>query len=47
VAQFTYYMPQGLIYALFFASPLVPLLDRFFPRDHPDVRFEWSRPVLN
>jgi len=45
--QFIYYMPQGLIYALFFASPLVPLLDRFFPRDHADVRFEWSRPVLN
>ena len=35
-------MPQGLIYALFFASPLVPLLDRLFPREHADVRFQWS-----
>ena len=45
--QFAYYMPHGLMYALFFASPLVPLLDRLFPRDRPDVRFEWSRPILN
>ncbi len=45
--QFAYFMPQGLMYALFFASPLVPLFDRLFPRDRPEVRFEWSRPVLN
>jgi enediyne biosynthesis protein E5 len=45
--QFAHYMPQGLIYALFFASPLVPLLDRLFPRDHADVRFQWARPVIN
>jgi enediyne biosynthesis protein E5 len=45
--QFAHYMPQGLIYALFFASPLVPLLDRLFPRDDADVRFQWSRPVVN
>jgi Na+-transporting NADH:ubiquinone oxidoreductase subunit NqrB len=45
--QFAYYMPHGMMYALFFASPLVPLLDRLFPRDRPDVRFEWSRPVVN
>jgi enediyne biosynthesis protein E5 len=45
--QFAYFMPQGLIYALFFAAPLVPLLDRAFRRERPDVRFQWSRPVLN
>jgi enediyne biosynthesis protein E5 len=45
--QFAYYLPQGLIYALFFASPLVPLLDRLFPRERSDVRFQWSRPALN
>src|SRR6516225_7555109 len=45
--QFAYYMPQGLMYALFFASPLVPLLDRLFPRERREVRCEWARPVLN
>jgi enediyne biosynthesis protein E5 len=45
--QFAHFMPQALIYALFFASPLVPLLDCLFRRDRPEVRFEWSRPVLN
>ena len=45
--QFAHHMPQGLIYALFFASPLVPILDRLFPRDRRDARFEWSRPILN
>jgi Na+-translocating ferredoxin:NAD+ oxidoreductase RnfD subunit len=45
--QFVHYMPHGLMFALFFASPLVPLLDRLFPRDRPEVRFEWARPVLN
>lgn len=45
--QFAYYLPQGLMYALFFASPLVPLLDRLFPRDCAGIRFQWSRPVVN
>jgi len=45
--QFAYFMPQGLMYALFFASPLVPLLDRLLPRERFEIRFEWSRPVLN
>jgi Na+-translocating ferredoxin:NAD+ oxidoreductase RnfD subunit len=45
--QFAYYMPQALMYALFFASPLVPLLDRLFPRERCDVRFQWSRPEVN
>jgi Na+-transporting NADH:ubiquinone oxidoreductase subunit NqrB len=45
--QFVHFMAHGLMYALFFASLLVPLLDRLFPRDRPDVRFQWSRPVIN
>jgi Na+-translocating ferredoxin:NAD+ oxidoreductase RnfD subunit len=45
--QFVHYLPQGLMYALFFASMLVPLFDRLFPRDRADVRFQWHRPVIN
>ena len=56
--QFWHYLPQGLMYALFFASPLVPVLDRLFdgpsvahaatgPRERTGPRFQWSRPVLN
>jgi Na+-transporting NADH:ubiquinone oxidoreductase subunit NqrB len=45
--QFAHFLPQALMYALFFASPLVPLLNGLFRRDRPEVRFEWSRPVLN
>jgi Na+-transporting NADH:ubiquinone oxidoreductase subunit NqrB len=45
--QFAYYLPQGLIYALFFASPLVPLLDRLLPREQAHVRFQWAKPVIN
>jgi enediyne biosynthesis protein E5 len=45
--QFARFMPQALMYALFFASPLVPLLDGLIRRDRPEVRFKWSRPVLN
>jgi Na+-transporting NADH:ubiquinone oxidoreductase subunit NqrB len=45
--QYVRYMPQALIYALFFASPFVPLLDRLLPRERAEVRFQWSRPVLN
>jgi Na+-transporting NADH:ubiquinone oxidoreductase subunit NqrB len=43
--QFGEYNPNGLIYALFFASPLVPLLDRLYP--HRTPRFEWTRPNIN
>jgi enediyne biosynthesis protein E5 len=49
--QFALHRPQGLIFALFFLSPLVPLLDRLGQplgssgRSLP--RFEWSKPVLN
>ena len=56
--QFWHYLPQGLMYALFFASPLVPVLDRLFdgpsvahaatgPPERTGPRFQWSRPVLN
>lgn len=40
--QFVHWIPQGLMYALFFASPLVPLLDRLLPA----TRFDWDRPVV-
>ncbi len=42
--QFGEYSPNGLMYALFFASPLVPLLDRLWPRA---CRYEWTKPVIN
>jgi len=45
--QFAKYIPHGLMYALFFSSPMVPLLDRLLPRHRPEIRFEWTRPVLN
>jgi len=45
--QYVRYMPHGLMYALFFSSPIVPLLDRLLPRLRPEIRFEWSRPILN
>ena len=45
--QFWHYQPPGLMYALFFASPLVPVLDRFWPNERIVPRFQWSKPVLN
>jgi enediyne biosynthesis protein E5 len=45
--QYWRYMPQGLMYALFFASPLVPLIDRLTQRFRGQSRFEWTRPVVN
>ena len=45
--QFWHYQPPGLMYALFFASPLVPVLDRFWPHERIVPRFQWSKPVLN
>ena len=41
--QFIFYVPEGLIYALFASAPLVPLLDRLRPLA-PARRFHWSRP---
>ncbi len=43
--QFVLYLPQGLMYALFLAAPLVPLLDKWHPVA-PENRFEWSRPSV-
>jgi Na+-transporting NADH:ubiquinone oxidoreductase subunit NqrB len=43
--QFVAYRPQGLIYALFFASPLVPLLDRVLTVV-PERRYQWSNPTI-
>ena len=39
------YIPEGLMYALFFLSPLVPLMDRIRPisKEH---RFSWARPTV-
>src|SRR5215468_8271276 len=43
--QFFEYRPQALIYALFFTSPLVPLLDYLGPVS-PGRRYEWSNPTV-
>jgi Na+-transporting NADH:ubiquinone oxidoreductase subunit NqrB len=43
--QFAEYRPQSLIYALFFTSPLVPLLDCLCPVA-PGRRYEWSKPMV-
>jgi Na+-transporting NADH:ubiquinone oxidoreductase subunit NqrB len=42
--QFAEYRPQALIYALFFTSPLVPLLDYLCPVS-PERRYQWSNPT--
>lgn len=39
------YRPEGLMFALFFLSPLVPVLDRLWPIA-PSSRFSWSRPTV-
>ena len=43
--QLWHWKPEGLMYALFFASPLVPLIDRLLPRQPGTARFAWARPV--
>lgn len=43
--QYVAHWPEGLMLALFFASPLVPLLDRFAPALRAE-RFQWRRPTL-
>lgn len=43
--QFVHWMPQGMIFALFFVSPLVPVIDRLLPRAAGARRFEWARPA--
>jgi enediyne biosynthesis protein E5 len=41
---FVRYVPEGLIYALCLASPLVPLIDHWSARPRSQ-RFQWSRPT--
>jgi enediyne biosynthesis protein E5 len=43
--QFALWRPDGIIWALFLASPLVPLLDRL-KRIEPATRFQWHRPTV-
>lgn len=45
--QFALYRPQGLMFALFLLSPLVPVLDWLAPRERADTRFQWSKPQIN
>jgi Na+-translocating ferredoxin:NAD+ oxidoreductase RnfD subunit len=42
---FLRYRPEGLMYALFFLSPLVPLIDRV-KHVLPEERFAWRRPAV-
>jgi enediyne biosynthesis protein E5 len=44
--QFGWYLPHGMMLALFVASPFVPLFDRVFKRTDDHARFQWSNPVL-
>jgi Na+-transporting NADH:ubiquinone oxidoreductase subunit NqrB len=43
--QYGLWRPEGLMYALFFLSPLVPLLDRI-ERVEPARRYDWARPTV-
>jgi len=43
--QFVEYRPQALIYALFFTSPIVPLLDRLYPVSQ-ERRYLWANPTV-
>lgn len=45
VLQFQFWNPNGLMVALFFLSPLVPLLDRWQPITRTD-RFQWAHPTI-
>jgi Na+-transporting NADH:ubiquinone oxidoreductase subunit NqrB len=45
VIQFLLYRPEGLMYALFILSPVVPMLDRLKPIAIED-RFAWARPTV-
>lgn len=40
--QYGLFRPNALIWSLFLATPLVPLLDRW----QPGARFEWKRPAI-
>ena len=43
--QFVLWRPEGLMYALFLLSPLVPMIDRWRPIAHAE-RFQWSAPRI-
>jgi len=45
VLQLGLYRPEGLMLALFFLSPLVPLIDHWRPVAKSE-RFQWSRPTV-
>jgi Na+-transporting NADH:ubiquinone oxidoreductase subunit NqrB len=45
--QFAFFLPQALMYALFFASPLMFAADRLAPRDGPGIRLAWTRRASN
>jgi Na+-transporting NADH:ubiquinone oxidoreductase subunit NqrB len=45
--QFAFFLPQALMYALFFASPLMFVADCLVPRDGPGVHLAWTRPASN
>ncbi len=38
--HFALFKPNGLVWALFFLTPLVPLFDRLWPAE----KFEWREP---
>jgi len=38
--HFALFKPNGLVWALFLCTPLVPLIDRYFPAP----KFEWRKP---
>ena len=43
--QFARYMPECLMFALFFASPLVPLLNRLDARTRAKPLYDWTKPT--
>jgi enediyne biosynthesis protein E5 len=45
--NFALWRPEGLVFALFLLSPLVPLLDRLSQGRRMAERFQWSKPVVN
>jgi enediyne biosynthesis protein E5 len=45
--NFILWRPEGLVFALFLLSPIVPLLDRLSQGQRLAERFQWSKPVVN
>jgi enediyne biosynthesis protein E5 len=45
--NFVLWRPEGLVFALFLLSPIVPLLDRLSQGHRVSTRFQWGRPVVN